>query len=192
MKKVFLWASAALIMGSIALTSCSKEEDEERNNPNPETYVVPEKVKMKYTYYSTEDMLQFLDIVVTYNDGTGEKEDTITTSPWTKELTTNLPAEISFVYKARVKEGMYETMAALDSVHYTRHYAYSYDIIDTAGNVIPSSGTRYSSDNNPSQGGVGETIARKYNEGKFDRNHFIKFAATGMVLTSIETGGSGK
>lgn len=184
MRRVFF----TLAFTAILFAGCSKDDDSTTEQPvvPPTEEAVPDQVRMSFTYDATPDMLRFLDIVVTYNDGTGEQQDTITTAQWTKTLSGKLPATFSFTHQARVKEDMYDTMVATGTVYITRHFSYTYDILDSAGNVIPGMSVSYNSPGSRSMAGVGSAAAEGYNQGNLDKTHTYYFNAQGEMTTSAE------
>ena len=67
MKKIFLTFAIVIYctMVTTVLTACSSSED------TPEVVNTPTFVQTTFTFSATQDMLDYCDITVKYNDGTG-------------------------------------------------------------------------------------------------------------------------
>ena len=167
-------------MTTAALTACGNDKEEEENKPTTE--VTPTMVAMTFTFNATADMVNFFDMVVTYNDGTGEKQETMTGTQWSKTLTVKLPASFSFSRQCRVKADKYDAMIATSKVTITSHYNYSFDILDAQGKVIPG----MSDGNNLSQAnsdGSGAKVAERANAGGYDKSFAYSFDANGRMTS---------
>ncbi len=173
-------ASIILALAAALFAACGQDESKQPVEP---AQPVPDKVRMSFTFDATDDMLRYLDITVVYDDGTGEHCESVDAPQWSKSLTAKLPSTITYRYEARVKAGMYETMAAAEAVSFTRHYSYAYDIIDVSGAVIPGMGREHSS-SHPTHSGVGSRVAERYNEGNFDKTYTYTFDANGRNTTN--------
>ena len=103
MKKIIMTLAAVLCctMTATVFTACGSDDKEEE--PKPSTEVTPTMVAMTFTFNATADMVNFFDMVITYNDGTGEKQETMTGTQWKKTLKVKLPASFSFSRQCRVK-----------------------------------------------------------------------------------------
>lgn len=118
-----------------ALTACGDDNDD--NVPSNTNDLKPAGVTMTYTFFVTQDMLDYCDIVVSYNDGTGEKTETMTSLEWTKTVTAKLPCTFTFDKTVTLKSSKDITQA--DKVTYTNRVAFKYDILNAAGNPIGKS-----------------------------------------------------
>ena len=167
-------------MTTAALTACGNEKEEEENKPSTEA--TPTMVAMTFTFNATADMVNFFDMVITYNDGTGEKQETMTGTQWKKTLKVKLPASFSFSRQCRVKADKYDAMIATSKVTITSHYNYSFDILDAQGKVIPGM-----SDGNDlahsSSDGSGKKVAERANEGGYDKSYAYSFDANGRMTS---------
>jgi len=135
MKKMrFLCAALTMLCAmamTTALTACGDDNDDNGSNTND---LKPAGVTMTYTFYVTQDMLDYCDIVVSYNDGTGEKTETMKTLEWKKTLTAKLPCTFTFNKTVTLKSD--KDISQADKVTYTNRVAFSYGILNAAGNPI--------------------------------------------------------
>ena len=167
-------------MTATTLTACGNDKEEEENKPTTE--VTPTMVAMTFTFNATADMVNFFDMVITYNDGTGEKQETMTGTQWTKTVTVKLPASFSFSRQCRVKTDKYDAMAATPKVTITSLFIYSYDILDAQGKVIPgkSGGNDLTTANSE---GSGKKVADRANEGGYDKSYAYSFDVNGRMTS---------
>ena len=185
MKKIFMTLAAVLCcaMTTTTFTACGNDDNEEDNKPSTEA--TPTMVAMTFTFNATADMVNFFDMVITYNDGTGEKQETMTGTQWKKTLKVKLPASFSFSRQCRVKADKYDAMIATSKVTITSHYNYSFDILDAQGKVIPGM-----SDGNDlahsSSDGSGTKVAERANAGGYDKSYAYSFDANGRRTSSVE------
>lgn len=175
MKKVTLM----LALAAALFTACSKDDDKS-NTPEQPAQQVPAIVSMMYYLDATDDMLHFLDYTVTYDDGTGEREEAVTSNRWEKTLATSLPATFTIKKRLRVKEGMYDALVATDTVHLTSGHGYVYQIFDSTATAIPGMSDSW---NIPSaSSGRGALIAERCEAGYFDKTYTLSFDANGVKI----------
>ena len=122
----------------VSLVSCDKEE--EKQDPNS----VPVYVRMCFTYYATESMIEYCDIIVKHNDGTNEKTDTIKAHEWKEsdDLTSilewsdtieaTLPAVLSFTRIIKLRDSS-------TTPTWTSNYSYKSVALNANKDTLPIS-----------------------------------------------------
>ena len=172
MKKVTLM----LALAATLFAACSKDDDKS-NTPEQPAQQVPATVSMTYHLDATDDMLHFLDYTVTYDDGTGEHEEAVTSNRWEKTFAASLPATFTIKRLLRVKEGMHDALVAADTVHMTDGYGYAYQIFDSTATPIPGMNDSWS--RAPLSGASGARIAEHCEAGRLDKTYTLSFDING-------------
>jgi hypothetical protein len=177
MKKVTLMLALAVTL----FTACHKDDDLTTNtHAEPVQQQVPAIVSMMYYLNATDDMLHFLDYTVIYDDGTGEREEAVTSNRWEKTFVASLPATFTIKKRLRVKEGMYDALVATDTVHLTQGHGYAYQIFDSTATAIHGMNDSYSYSS--SLYGRGVNIAEHCEAGDFDKTYTLSFDANGARI----------
>ena len=171
MKKVTLM----LALAATLFAACGKDDD--HDTPAEPVQQVPATVSMTYHLDATDDMLQYLDYTVIYIDGTGEHEEAVTSNRWEKTFAASLPATFTIKTHIRVKEGMYDALAAADTVHMTDGYGYAYQIFDSTATPIPGMNDSWS--RAPISGASGTRIAEHCEAGRLDKTYTLSFDING-------------
>lgn len=103
---VIIFAVTLSIMGMV---SCEKEESKDPNS-------IPVYVRMSFTHYATESMIEYCNIIASHSDGINEKSHTIKPNEWKRidefsndlewadTIETALPAVLSFTRIMTVKD----------------------------------------------------------------------------------------
>lgn len=117
MKKIIV-RLAAVFCCSVALLFVSCQKGGGSSTPEEQTDLTPATVELAFTFWGTQDMLDFADTKVTYNDGTGDKTETVTVTEWKKTVKAALPVSFKFERKVTLKDGF----------HFQDDQAYSYTI----------------------------------------------------------------
>ena len=187
MKRVknFFLKSGLLMMAmgmSLAFVSCD-EEDFNNGNDNggqnnakkPAVAVVVE-----YTVLETPDFLEYCDIVLEYNDGSGAKTETITATEWKKTFTTALPCKFTFNKTVTLKAD--KDMAAAEKVSYHQNgYHLNYYLIDADGATV-NKGTSHSNTGKATAAASKiSKIAASVAEGRFNTAKTYEFDAAGKL-----------
>lgn len=175
-----------LALAATIFAACGKDNEATNTNMDPvfiPGQLNPASVSMEFRLNATDDMLRFLDFTVTYDDGTGEREDTVTSSSWVKTFTSSLPATFTFKRHIRVKEGMYDALAAIDTVQFARGYGYVYYIFDSDATPIPS--MDYSHYEYATDAGPGSGVADLCQRGRLDYTYTFEFDAYGRCTPNI-------
>jgi hypothetical protein len=175
MKKIMMTLAAVLCCTmTTVLTSCGDDDKESEKTKKDQT---PAYVQMTFTFKATEDMLEYCDITVKYNDGTGEKTESMTSTEWKKTVKAALPATISFSKTTTLKAGKDATTT--DKIAYNRGYGYRYDILNAQSEDLNISGS-YAS--NPSSFIKGSLFPDAVNEGTFDKTFSYSFNENGEMV----------
>ena len=107
MKKFMMTLAAVLCcaMTTTVFTACGSDDDDNSTTPEkPDN--TPAYAEVTFTFWGTQDMLDIVDMTVTYNDGTGDKTETITTVDWVKTVKAALPVSFKFERKVTLKQGV--------------------------------------------------------------------------------------
>lgn len=169
-----LAAAFCCTMTTTVFNSCDKNDDSPAVVQKDTT---PAFVQLDFTFNVTQDMLDYCDIVVKYDDGTGEKTENITATEWNKSMTPALPATITFSRIATLKAD--KDASTAEKIAYTNGYNLNYSILNANGENLNKSGNT-SSNNTASMKGanfveaVGEGILNKTHSFTFDKNGNIK------------------
>ena len=176
MKKVTLM----LALAATLFAACGNDDDQTTNTPEQPAQQVPAIVSMMYYLNVTDDMLQYLDYTVTFDNGIDEVLDTVTTNRWEKTRAAGLPSTFTIKTRLRVKEGMYDALAAVDTFHVNRGHGYAYQIFDSTATAISGmSGIC----NVPSTSvGRGALIAGHVQACDYDKTYTISFDANGVKI----------
>ena len=179
MKTKKFYLAALTVMCSMTMTTmftaCGDDDDDKIDSIIEQNKKVS--IDLDLSMPLSEDMLKYCDIVVTYNDGTGEKTETPTTQNWEKTLSSKLPASFSFARTVRMKSDV--DPDAIES------FTICYGFIPT-GKVYTASGGIVKM---PETGGGSSSVSLKgsaaalvINEGKLDFNVAYAFDANGNRL----------
>ena len=156
------------------LTSCGDDDKESEKTKKDQT---PAYVQMTFTFKATEDMLEYCDITVKYNDGTGEKTETMTSTEWKKTVKVALPANISFSKTVTLKADKDAT--SRDRIQYTNAYSYRYDILNAQSEDIDRSGSHTAGS---SSACYGYMYPGAVNDGTFNRTFSYSFNENGEMV----------
>lgn len=176
----FRMAMAATLMClPIFFAACDKD-DPTTDTPEQPAPQVPAIVSMMYYLEASDDMLQYLDYTVTFDNGIDEIQDSVTTNHWEKVRTAGLPGTFTIKTQLRVKEGMYDALVAVDTFHVTRGHGYTYQIFDSTATAIPGmNGTL----NIPSTSiGRGSLVAERAQAGDYDKTYTLSFDINGNKI----------
>ena len=179
MKSFFLKSGLLMMAMGMIFASCSEEDinngDDnggQNNAKKPAAAVVVE-----YTVLETADFLEYCDIVLEYNDGSGAKTESITATEWKKTFTTALPCKFTFNKTVTLKDD--KDMAAAEKVSYHQNgYHLNYYLIDADGAIV-NKGTSHS--NTGKATAAASKIAASVAEGHFNTTKTYEFDAEGKL-----------
>ena len=135
MKSFFLKSGLLMMAMGMAFASCSEDDNNGTEIPGPGDTPKPVAVVFEYTNVETADLVEYCDIVVEYNDGSGVKTETITTTEWKKTFTTNLPCTYTFKKTVTLKAD--KDMAAAEKISYIKNgRIFKYTIVDADGKSV--------------------------------------------------------
>lgn len=173
-KKFFLAALTAMCAMTMTtvFTACGDDDDDNTKQPDN----TPAYVEMTFTFWGTQDMLDIADMTVTYNDGTGNKTETVTTVDWVKTVKAALPVSFKFERKVTLKEGV--TLS--DDRTYSYINAFTYDCwVKTANgttlNFYSNEGSSKPKPSNQKGSKVNEFIT----SGRMNKTHTYDFDKDG-------------
>ena len=184
MKKIMLTLAALLscAFATTVFTACGSDDKEDIIKPSVEE-ATPTQMALTFTLDATDDMTNYFDMVVTFDDGTGEKQEAFTALEWSKTLTANLPAIFTFSRKIRVKEDKRAALAAAETVEVTTHYHYAFKILDAQGQIIPE----ITGSKDVAQSMIVDTGAKameRADAGVYDRTYICKFDVNGSRVVN--------
>ena len=168
-----LAAAFCCTMTTTVFNSCDKNDDSPAVVQKDTT---PAFVQLDFTFNATQDMLDYCDIVVKYDDGTGEKTETITATEWNKSMTPALPATITFSRMATLKAD--KDASTAEKIAYTNGYNLNYSILNASGENLNKSGNT-SSNNTASMKGV--NFVEAVGEGILNKTHSFTFDKSGNI-----------
>jgi uncharacterized lipoprotein YehR (DUF1307 family) len=171
-KKFFLAALTAMCAMTMTtvFTACGDDDDDNTKQPDN----TPAYVEMTFTFWGTQDMLDIADMTVTYNDGTGNKTETVTTVDWVKTVKAALPVSFKFERKVTLKEGV--TLNEDQTYSYVNGHLVKYSVL-TAKGTIKESGTSGSTGKSNSL--KGSKINDVITSGLMDNSHTYDFDKDG-------------
>ncbi len=135
--KKFFGGIVIAILSVMGMVSCEKEENKDPNS-------IPVYVRMCFTHYATESMIEYCDIIATHSDGKNENSYTIQPNEWkrideysdklvwTDSIETTLPAAISFARILSVKDSTNKY-----NVDFTSNYAWGFHALNANKDSIP-------------------------------------------------------
>jgi len=136
MKKVILTLAAVLCCASL-FVSCKKGD----NPDTPDT--TPAFVEMTFSFYATQDMINYTDMLVSYEAGNEKNSVNQENLEWSKTVKVNLPCTIKFGRTITVKDGAQLTPDK--NFAYTTGFGVSYNFLNAAGQQVKRGGIASSS-----------------------------------------------
>jgi hypothetical protein len=177
MKKVTLM----LALAATLFAACGKDDDQTTANIQEQpAQQVPAIVSMMYYLTASDDMLQYLDYTVTFDNGIDEVQDTVTTNRWEKIRAAGLPSTFTIKTRLHVKEGMYDALVAVDTFYVNRGHGYVYQIFDSTATAIP--GMKGNGFIPSTSVGRGALIAEHVQAGDYDKTYTVSFDANGNKI----------
>ena len=176
MKKLTFLMMAAMVMGLAMLTSCEKKDDTGLTNTSKKD-TAPAFVQMRVVFNATQDMLDYCNIVMKYNDGTGEQSETVTSLEWSKTLKTSLPATLTFSREVTLKSD--RDASAVEKINFTNFYSYRYDLLNKQGEELGKIGTKA---NGSASVASGSNFVSFVNQGKMDKTLSYSFDENGTMI----------
>ena len=175
--KNYFWKTAifcCVMIASVAMTACGGDNDEP-SQPSEDTKAV--NVSVIFNYNLSQDVLDYCDVVMTYNDGTGEKTETMTSPTWSKVVTGKLPNTFTFSRKVTLKSG--KDLSQKESVTVIRGYSYSYQLFNADGKPVNSGNYNGTSSTLTMSG---SSAIEMVNDGRLDDSHTCTFNANGSLV----------
>ena len=162
---------------SVTFVSCNEDDDLGAENNGTQETGRPAAVVFEYTNVESADMVEYCDIVLEYDDGSGAKTETITSTEWTKTFTTNLPCEYTFKKTVTLKAD--KDMAAAEKIKFIKNgHSYKYHLVDANGDQVNKDGSH---SNIGTQTSAGSKIAEGVTKGSFNAINTFTFDAEGNL-----------
>lgn len=164
---------AAIVGCALAFTACNKNND---NTPEQKD-TTPAYVQLVFTLEEPQDMVDNMDITVTYSNGSEDVSEKMTSTQLTKALTGALPANFTINCTIRLKSGV--TLS--DDVRYTYTGGFSayYTLLNAAKEEIKTE--RLSSASN-TQSNKGSVVTTLVNSGTLDKEFSYSFDQAGKPV----------
>ena len=173
MKKSMMTLAAVLCcaMTKTVLTACGDDDDD--NTPKqPDN--TPAYAEVTFTFWGSQDLLDIADMTVTYNDGTGNKTETVTTVDWVKTVKASLPASFKFERKVTLKEGV--TLSDDQTYSYVNSHQTKYKLTTVNGTEIKSG---ISGSSGQSSNLKGDQLNLVITQGRMDASYTYDFDKDG-------------
>lgn len=183
MKSSFLKSGILMMAIGMFFSSCSEEEIINGNNNGGQNNANKPAVAVvfEYTVLETADFLEYCDIVLEYNDGSGVKTETITATEWKKTFTTAFPCKFTFNKTVTLKAD--KDMAAAEKVSYHQNgYHLNYYLIDADGATVHKGTSRSNTGKATAAASKISKIAASVAEGRFNTAKTYEFDAKGTLL----------
>lgn len=174
--KKFLLAALAVMCAmtmTTVCTSCGDDDDSSSNTPKVDNKK-PVAIALILSMPLTEDMQKYCDVEVKYNNGEGEKTETVTGANWEKTLLSALPATFTFSRTVRMKADV--DTASLGTIHYNKGYASNAFLFNAVGDQLNQLDFKSAE---KSIGGKGPKVAELINSGRIDFNDTYIFDENG-------------
>ena len=136
--KKFLTTLTAVLCCAMALSSCSKSDDNSGGGVTPAAPdTTPASIKFVYMAQVTADMLKYMDIEIQFKDESGNvKSEKITSAEiWSKEITAKLPAKMAARMQLKKKDGV-EYDKIEEAVNCGADIAHGYTFLNKAGGQL--------------------------------------------------------
>ena len=174
MKKIMMTLAAVLCcaMTTTVFTACGSDDDDNTQQPDN----TPAYAEVTFTFWGTQDMLDIADMTVTYNDGTGNKTETVTTVDWVKTVKAPLPVSFKFERKVTLKAGV--TLSADQTYAYVNSHETQYRVITKDGTAFKG-GTEGSLGRPSTSNLKGDMLNLVITEGKMDKSYTYDFDKDG-------------
>lgn len=167
-------------MTSTVFTACGSDDDDNTTPPAEDT--TPKQVAMDFYFFTTEDMLSYCNVEVTYDDGTGTKTATLTKDMVDEKLryrvhfaSDHLPANFTVSRKITLKQNIDELQSFS---YFTNGYTYMAALYNAAGKKV-SDILEYTS--NDPQTYPGANVTKLINDGRLDHTYTFTFDTKGEM-----------
>lgn len=183
MKKLTFALAAAFCctMTTAVFNACSNNNKPaaSQNDATPaiaQKDTTPAFVQMDFTFDATQDMLDYCDIVVKYDDGAGEKFDTVSATQWSKSVKVALPATVAFSRVVTIKAD--KDASTAEKIAYSNGYNLNYSIQNANGEDLGKSGNTFSGSTLSLKG---SKLAEAVGKSLFDKKFTFTFDENGKI-----------
>lgn len=167
-------------MTSTVFTACGSDDDD--NTPTPAEDTTPKQVAMDFYFFTTEDMLNYCNVEVTYDDGTGTKTATLTKDIVDDKLryrvhfeSDHLPATFTVGRMVTLKQSIDELQSFS---YFTNGYTYVAALYNAAGKKL-SDIPQYIA--NDPQSYPGANVTNLINAGRLNHTYTYTFDTNGEM-----------
>ena len=183
MKKYLMTFAAAVCcaMSATMFTACGSDDNSSSSGTGgggTVTDTIPTSMSIKMSFSETEEILKYCDVVVKYNDGTGEKTDTVKTTSWSKMLSAKLPASFTFKKLITVRDSA--GMASNQKIPFSTGSIFTYAFYNKADEIVGGTRTKGIIANAAAED-VPEFI-KTIKEGEFNETDTFSFDAKGKLV----------
>ena len=175
-RKIMMPAAAVCcVFASMLLCACDKDDNkteivEEEDN-------TPAAVAIVFHFETSQDILNYGFEVISYDDGTGIKKDTVTTTSWSKTLLGPLPSSFTFIREVVLKEDV--DLTNVERIHVCKKYSYTYGLYNAKGKKVYTDSYSFS----PSDTGIPkERIEEYFAQNRANQEKTISFNEKGEVV----------
>lgn len=188
MKKYLMTFAAAVCcaMSATVFTACGDDDNNSSSGTGGGGTVadtIPASVSIKMSFSETEDMLKYCDVVVKYNDGTGEKTDSVKATAWTKTLSSKLPATLTFKKIITVRDSA--GMASNEKITFYTGSLFTYAFYNKTNDIV--GGIRTNGIMGRSTAEDVPEFIKTIKEGEFNETETFAFDAAGKQIKNSET-----
>lgn len=182
MKKALLFNAVVLSCMFLAPTffcACDRNEEEitQKKDPKKED-PVPVKASLSITLEISQDVLNLCDVVIKYDDSTGEKTREMTEVSNSVNIIAGLPATFNVKVEATLKEGA--SLEGIDHVSITRNIRYSYHLLTADEKQIEGRGGSKTSETQLAVGG--DRFAEYITDGRYNKEFSVRLDSKGNLI----------
>lgn len=176
-----LLAVATILCCATAATVFTACGDDDNNSSEQQDEAKPANVTLDVSLMQTTDMLEYCDISIEYNDGTGAKTENVADTTWTKTFAVKLPATITVKKTVAIKADK-DLASVEDTINSIRKYAYGYSLFDATGKTTATVPTVYGNEKLLQY--KGKLVAKAIAKGAFNQTLTIVFGTDGKPQVS--------
>lgn len=167
---------AAIVGCALAFTACNKSNDNQSGQQEQKD-ATPVYVQLNFTLEEPQDMVDNMDITVTFNNGTEKVSEKMTSTTLVKAINSTLPANFTINSTIRLKSGV--TLSDDVKYTYTGGFSATYTLLNAAKEEINTA--RLSSASN-TQSNKGSVVTMLANNGTLDAEFIYSFDKSGKPI----------
>ncbi len=164
-------------MVTTVFTACGDDDDNSINSGKvTDNSAKATGVSLSVSISESVDILEYCDVVIEYNDGTGTKTEAMSSSLWSKTFTATLPN--TFTIKKIVTLKADKDMASATSIKYSHKYSYSYYLTNASGSRLDIGGA---SSGGSDGSGKADKVAEGITNGRMNSTYTYTFDSDGNL-----------